>query len=378
MKTAVFDELNFDLDELNFDLDELKFDLDETVFGLDRDQLLNRRWKQCEKAMRKAMPLITAEYRDIGDDVIQIADELKLDPSKLDKKVPNNIRRKVEKRMSDWKREGIFRGYLEFLGKSLTHTFRDVLFILIFGCYLMHMKKIERIANDVFKVSAVSAYGQALQELPEEKKTGYTIKKITNKTVEKMVTVPILDLNFHDYLQGESLTQADEMKNFVLTITMQAQDLDEEVMRTRIVKQRNRILLVREDKFSGTLNDTARVVANNAYIANFMNIPKLQVRFIAEMDEKTTKMCRSLDLQLFYINDWNHFERYSETHKKHIRIDLFGLMRGVNLPPITDHFHWCRSTITYDIDNILEAKKKLHEDLKSERTVGMKSYQRNI
>ena len=53
---------------------------------------------------------------------------------------------------------------------------------------------------------------------------------------------------------------------------------------------------------------------------------------------------------LFYVNDWNRFYRYSDIDKKDVLYTVKGLETGINLPPIDNHFHWCRSTITYQLD----------------------------
>ena len=139
------------------------------------------------------------------------------------------------------------------------------------------------------------------------------------------------------------------MRNFLLTVYVGNETVTDEQLRVRIIKQGNRILLVREDKFSGGLEDTARVVMNNAYTERFKEIPKLQVRFVAVMDDRTTKMCQTLHNQLFYLNDLNRFERYSEADKGIVTYEIFGLLRGLNLPPIENHYHNCRSTITYTL-----------------------------
>ena len=72
-----------------------------------------------------------------------------------------------------------------------------------------------------------------------------------------------------------------------------------------------------------------------------------QVRFVAVMDDRTTKMCKSLNGQLFNVKGENTFTRYSDMAKGMQTYKCDGLVLGLNLPPITDHFHWCRSSIEY-------------------------------
>lgn len=61
-----------------------------------------------------------------------------------------------------------------------------------------------------------------------------------------------------------------------------------------------------------------------------------------------THLCFSS--MLFYVNDWNKFYRYSDIDGKDVLYTVNGLEQGINLSPINNHFHWCRSTVTYQID----------------------------
>ncbi|HJJ07599.1 MAG TPA: hypothetical protein OIM35_08355 [Clostridiaceae bacterium] len=72
-----------------------------------------------------------------------------------------------------------------------------------------------------------------------------------------------------------------------------------------------------------------------------------KVRFIGISDERQTQMCKSLDNQEFYIHDWNEFKRYSKTNDSIVKCRCYGLVIGLNCPPIDDGFHFCRSTIMY-------------------------------
>lgn len=76
-----------------------------------------------------------------------------------------------------------------------------------------------------------------------------------------------------------------------------------------------------------------------------------KIKFVTIIDGKETDMCHSLDGQEFYIEKENEFDRYygeTENKLRIQRIKCKGLVQGLNLPPISYHFHWCRSTITYN------------------------------
>ena len=76
-------------------------------------------------------------------------------------------------------------------------------------------------------------------------------------------------------------------------------------------------------------------------------------------------MCNSLNEQEFYINKENIFYRYYGETQKELRIQKIkckGLVLGVNLPPITHHFHYCRSYIIY-LPNIEKQSKSNYNDI---------------
>ena len=114
-------------------------------------------------------------------------------------------------------------------------------------------------------------------------------------------------------------------------------------------KQRNRMVNIHDGKESGAIVDLAHQLWNQMYIEPYRS-ENVQVRFIAAMDNVTTKMCKGMDNMLFYTNDWNRYYRYSDLDKRDVLYTTFGLVRGENLPPIDNHFHWCRSTVTYMVD----------------------------
>ena len=73
--------------------------------------------------------------------------------------------------------------------------------------------------------------------------------------------------------------------------------------------------------------------------------------FISDLCDHVTQMCSNMDGYKFKVNGWNSFDRwYGETAKdlRIERVKVKGLVLGINLPPITHHFHYCHSTIVYN------------------------------
>ena len=122
----------------------------------------------------------------------------------------------------------------------------------------------------------------------------------------------------------------------------------------RIIKsQQNTKLCINGNKISGSTDSTLIGLNNLAKVEGIKEIDNdAKVRFIAVIDGNETDMCHSLDGQVFYIDKENVFDRYYGETQKDLRIQRIkckGLAVGLNLPPISHHFHWCRSTITYQV-----------------------------
>lgn len=330
-----------------------------------RETILKRRWLKTDKALEKASREIHKEYRYIADDIFDELNTLQFTHEKMSRKVPENIRRKVQRRMERYYLEENF--YVMYLLLTMNYTYKRVLEFLIYDAFHEHFKEVKRISKGVFNTCAEDIYKQAESDI--RKSYGdVTVKPLTERQINEMARLPALDQTFSEHIDTEAISQAQETCEYVLSITMISDDIDEKLLEAKLQKMGNRIILVQDGKSSGTLDDTARIVGNTAYmtVATADDDKKFQARFIAELDDRTTKMCKSLDLQLFWVNDWNDFYRWSDANKDYVKCHIFGLQTGVNLPPITDHFHWCRSTITYDISGIgmaeaVEAQEKIEK-----------------
>ena len=117
-------------------------------------------------------------------------------------------------------------------------------------------------------------------------------------------------------------------------------------------KQKNRYLKrkekpSKEDTYTGAFEDEMVYVVNRTKIKAYEDAGIKKVRFIAVEDNSTTPMCRSLDGQEFYIDKMNTYKRYSARDESIITYRTRGLQIGDNLSPINNHYHHCRSTISY-------------------------------
>lgn len=327
-------------------LNYLKIDLDSNHNNtkLDNNKLIDRRWKKTEKALKEASLLIQRTYYQLSYKNIFLLKQIGFNYASLNKSVPNYVKRYVNDKIESWKQKGLVSGYLKYLISVHTWEYKSVLYLLLYGLYAEQFSKIKEISEDVFIVSAVDIYSQSIAERQKE-----DFKLLDLSTILALAIMPVIQNTYSEYLDGIMIEQADEMQSFILTSLIQNVEISEDAINILLQKQAKRIINVNKKRYSGGLDDASRAVGNSAYLYNTEDDKELQVRFVAEIDNRTTKMCESLNNQVFYVNKENTFKRYSELHKGIVEVKCFGLVAGLNMPPITDHFHWCRSTLTYQI-----------------------------
>lgn len=156
-----------------------------------------------------------------------------------------------------------------------------------------------------------------------------------------------------DYIATLPDTNAEQtFRNAVMELQRYGSIPEDSVQIDEGIKQQEKRLLNQNEKgrFSGAVENEVDRIYNQAKLRTYKayNVPR--IKFVAVADERTTKMCESMDGMIFNIEDWNRFRRYSKSADGYIDVECYGLVEGLNMPPINDGFHWCRSTMTYQLD----------------------------
>lgn len=127
--------------------------------------------------------------------------------------------------------------------------------------------------------------------------------------------------------------------------------IDSSEFQTIINRQNNQKLNINNDKISGAMDLQMIGLNNLAKVEGIKSVDKnARVKFVSDKCDNVTPMCMNMDGMIFNVNDYNDFTRYIGTSLKDIRqekLHIFGLIQGINLPPINNFFHWCHSYIMY-------------------------------
>lgn len=240
--------------------------------------------------------------------------------------------------------------------------YRDWFWFYFFVIYSMQAYELALMENIIFKEVVDKTYKTEIKALSKVlKPKDMNIDKLTNKIVN--------DYNSKGYVWSEYkdtlvLYNTNELYNrFALQKrSNKPLNVNNREFKKLFDKQKHRLISIRNGKTSGALDNMLIYLANQTKIETYIFNGVEKCKFIAIHDKATTKMCESLDGQVFNVHDWNRFRRYNGTTQTYQTYNVYGMIPGVNLPPIDNNFHYCRSTITYLLDKWIE------EDTRSKLT----------
>ena len=323
---------------------------------MDNNAILNNRWKNANLKLKEYLKVYKKISRKTQDKIQDIFNNVDYEYMDLNKPISSKQRKRLLRIVDDWEENNLLDGYFGFkvneLMKKRYISNEDMLDILLWGAYVEERSTLDEYERVLFIDVGTDLYNQGRKEINPTKKKEWSL---TWEYIWSLLTLPNINGNkWTTYIEASLLTYAQEIKRQTMICLQQLKKLnvDDDIFQNIIRKQQNKYLSINDDKYSGALENQIVEVANQSLLKAGKDTKNknLQVRFIAEIDERTTPMCESMNNMLYYVNDWNTYQRYSAGDKRIVNYKTFGLEVGANCPPIGNHFHYCRSTITYQID----------------------------
>ena len=219
-------------------------------------------------------------------------------------------------------------------------------------------KEEKKMFDEIINLSYEQGQQEAIETLPKKKKD-----RVRLLTIPEAFTLQLWAMNsyrgyaWNDYKEGTINYNVRQLFDVVKTNMQTEKVLDTtEYNIKKILDKQDKSYLNKKkdiprldeqyvDNYSGALDNIISFVTNQVALKGMKDQGVEEVQFIAVLDEKTTDMCASLDGQIFKINGWNTYSRYSKEDDSNIIYTTYGLEVGANLPPIDNGFHYCRSTI---------------------------------
>lgn len=314
------------------------------------EELLTKRWKKTDQLLKQFKKAIKPLTEDVKAQILDVFETVDVPLTDLNKVITPRENARLNRLISVWEQKKLNNDWLTYKiktrGKRVTYA--ALIMLMLLGIYAVYMKDVYEKSKELFMGVGEDAVKQAITERGRPPRFPFSLDW---DLIESFLIVQTLQIGLYAYLQALTQQNAEEAYKIYLQSKQVSKGAEISLLGLAVllIKQENRIINIHDGKESGVITDVAREAWNKVYIEPYRK-ENAQCRFIAEMDDKTTKMCKGMDNMLFYTDDWNRYYRWSDLDKKDVLYTTFGLKVGENLPPINNHFHWCRSTITYLLD----------------------------
>ena len=320
---------------------------------MDNKTILNNRWNYTDLKLKDYLRIYKKTNLKTQDNIQDIFNGIDFNYIDLNKPISNNQRKKLSRVVDEWKQLELLKGYFEYKVIEILNkryiTNQEMLSILLWGAFVKERNQLDEYEEVLFNEIGQNLYKQGIDEIKPTKKKKWSL---TWEYIWSMLCLPnVKGSSWITYIEALALTNAQEIERQTIIQLQQNKkpNIEDDVFKNILKKQQNRYISINDDKISGALDSQVVEIANKSLLKAGEDVgqKKLRARFIAEIDDRTTKMCDGMNGMLFYVNDWNRFYRYSDDDKRDVLYTIKGLEVGANLPPINNHFHYCRSTITY-------------------------------
>lgn len=320
---------------------------------MDNKTILNNRWNYTDLKLKDYLRIYKKTNLKTQDNIQDIFNGIDFNYMDLNKPISNNQRKKLSRVVDEWKQLELLKGYFEYKVIEILNkryiTNQELLSILLWGAFVKERSQLDEYEEVLFTEIGQDLYKQGIDEIKPTKKKKWSL---TWEYIWSMLCLPnVKGSSWITYIEALALTNAQEIERQTIIQLQQNKkpNIEDDVFKNILKKQQNRYISINDDKISGALDSQVVEIANKSLLKAGEDVgqKKLRARFIAEIDDRTTKMCDGMNGMLFYVNDWNRFYRYSDDDKRDVLYTIKGLEVGANLPPINNHFHYCRSTITY-------------------------------
>lgn len=346
-----------------------QFDEIRTVDNFDNNAILNKRWNRVDELLSTFYTKNQKINRKMYDNLQSIFDGIKFSYEDLYNYASVSDIAKLRRKIDDVKDEYGLDGYVGYRlnqylkRKKLTNN--DILMALILMEYYKQLKEQVKEEKSLFDEIKNVVYKEVYEEtlevtIPDKEERKKKIRLLTVPEAYLLQLIALSSFNgylWSDYKEGNVVYNSNKLLDKVKITMQQGKELSVIGLGIKeLLEKQNRAYLnktgtiIKKSKeyhnvFSGALDNQLATIVNKITLQAMKNAGVKRVQFIAEIDDKTTKMCKSLNLKVFYIDKLNKYIRYSDVDKKNIVYETFGLETGANLPPINNHFHYCRSTI---------------------------------
>lgn len=305
------------------------------------------RWSILDNELLDVKEKFNSINKYTQDEIQSIFDEVDLSDNKP---ISYTKKEKLQRYVNSCKEKGIYSVYVLFMANKIVSKrniyAKDVLELKLLLVYDNQYKQYDEVNQNAFKTILNSGYNNCLYDIKE---------KLYTPNLLVLLPLALKKINagyiYQDYINARIQYDAEQIKKQALINSQQNKVLDinsYEFSKILEIQNKQNLNVNKQDKnikFSGFTELMSTSLYHIGYLGACEEYNVEEVQFVAVMDDKTTRACKSMDLQVFKLHEMNEYYRYNEEVKDIILTKTQGLSQGINLPPITTTYHPCRSTV---------------------------------
>lgn len=320
--------------------------------------LIEKRWRLTRQELKKFHIWYDKLNKKTQDKIQETINYYDISYDDLNKLIKKEEKQRLLRKIEEWQKMNIYHGYFKYRVEELMQrrlNYRNLIEILLYEAFVEESQYTFEEIYNLFKTISQDCYSQGRKDLEKNE------KKMPHSFLDNYSMTLIDGIVFADYLDSLYLTNMQEIQKMYLINLQQNKKLnvDGDLAQRQFEKQRNRLLSIYEDKFSGGLDKYVTALGNMAYIEAGGTENK-KVKLVSDHCDNVTDMCEYMNGMIFNTRKRNIFKRPMGKTKKDLliqEVDIMGLVIGINHPPISEHFHWCHSILTYLTDKGVDELK---------------------
>ena len=306
-------------------------------------------WNKVDAILSTFLSKYKRKQKDLKDNLQSIFDTYKFEYKDINKYAKDSEVNKFKRYLENAKNKYKIEDYVLYeLNRFLDRKKIKYSEIVKFAILIEYIKFNEDLKEfDTFQNIADVGYNEAIKECEDLEFKTNKLKTINTMLLGIVLLPNDTGLTWNEYSLSIIEYNANEMyKNSILQLSRNNEvKIDDKLLEKQQKAYLNKKKEPNKDKFSGMFEKEQVFIVNQVKLDVYKSYGVETVEFIATIDEVTTRMCESLNGQKFKINEVNKYYRYSKADEKEVLYTTQGLVVGDNLPPINNHFHYCRSII---------------------------------
>ena len=306
-------------------------------------------WNKVDAILSTFLSKYKRKQKDLKDNLQSIFDTYKFEYKDINKYAKDSEVNKFKRYLENAKNKYKIEDYVlyelnRFLDRKKIKYSEIVKFAILIE-YIKFNQDLEEF--DTFQNIADVGYNEAIKECEDLEFKTNKLKTINTMLLGIVLLPNDTGLTWNEYSLSIIEYNANEMyKNSILQLSRNNEvKIDDKLLEKQQKAYLNKKKEPSKDKFSGMFEKEQVFIVNQVKLDVYKSYGVETVEFIATIDEVTTRMCESLNGQKFKINEVNKYYRYSKADEKEVLYTTQGLVVCDNLPPINNHFHYCRSII---------------------------------